>query len=71
MAVNVRFGSKADIEARQSDVRFTPKSGHLAPLIQSPCRRSREGWAVLISPSVFAIFAELGSADGLSVPHCC
>jgi hypothetical protein len=22
---NVRFGSKADIEARQSDVRFTPK----------------------------------------------
>jgi len=25
---NVCFGSKADIEARQSDVRFTPKSGH-------------------------------------------
>jgi hypothetical protein len=22
------FGSKADIEARQSDVRFTPESGH-------------------------------------------
>jgi hypothetical protein len=25
---NVRFGSKADIEVRLSDVRFTPKSGH-------------------------------------------
>jgi hypothetical protein len=25
---DVRSGSKADIEARQSDVRFTPKSGH-------------------------------------------
>jgi len=25
---HVRFGSKADIEARLLDVRFTPKSGH-------------------------------------------
>ena len=25
---DVRFGSKADIEALPSDVRFTPKSGH-------------------------------------------
>jgi hypothetical protein len=25
---DVPFGSKADIEADQSDVRFTPKSGH-------------------------------------------
>jgi hypothetical protein len=25
--LDVPFGSKADIEARQSDVRFTPKSG--------------------------------------------
>ena len=25
---DVRFGSKADIEARLLDVRFTPKSGH-------------------------------------------
>ena len=25
---NVRFGSKADIPASQSDVRFTPESGH-------------------------------------------
>jgi hypothetical protein len=25
---NVRFGSKADIEACPRDVRFTPKSGH-------------------------------------------
>src|SRR5215510_14940186 len=26
--LDVRFGSKADIEARPPDVRFTPKSGH-------------------------------------------
>jgi hypothetical protein len=26
--VNVCFGSKAEIAARLSDVRFTPKSGH-------------------------------------------
>jgi hypothetical protein len=26
--LNVRFGSKADIEACPSNVRFTPKSGH-------------------------------------------
>ena len=26
--LNVRFGSKADIQAPSSDVRFTPKSGH-------------------------------------------
>jgi hypothetical protein len=26
--VNVRFGSKADMTQRKSDVRFTPKSGH-------------------------------------------
>jgi hypothetical protein len=25
---NVRFGSKADIEAASPDVRFTPESGH-------------------------------------------
>jgi hypothetical protein len=25
---DVRFGSKADIQAPSSDVRFTPKSGH-------------------------------------------
>jgi hypothetical protein len=26
--IDVRFGSEADIEARQSDVRFAPNSGH-------------------------------------------
>jgi hypothetical protein len=30
--VNIRFGSLADIEARPFDVRFTPKSGHRAPI---------------------------------------
>jgi len=28
---NGRFGSKADMAAHSSDVRFTPKSGHYAP----------------------------------------
>jgi hypothetical protein len=28
MGTDVRFGSKADIEAHQSDVCFTPESGH-------------------------------------------
>jgi hypothetical protein len=28
MAVNVRFGSKADMNRSNRDVRFTPKSGH-------------------------------------------
>jgi hypothetical protein len=37
MPCDVRFGSKADIEARPFDVRFTPKSGHsVSPL----CRQS-------------------------------
>ena len=27
--VNVRFGSKADIEIRLRHVRFTPESGHM------------------------------------------
>jgi hypothetical protein len=30
MEVDVRFGSKADIETRLPDARFTPKSGHSA-----------------------------------------
>ena len=32
---HVRFGSKADIDAHLSDVRFTPESGHQSP--QSAC----------------------------------
>src|SRR5262249_51761542 len=36
MAVNVRFGSKADIEARPPDIRFTPKSGHYSAQRQCP-----------------------------------
>ena len=39
---NVRFGSKADIEACLRDVRFTPKSGHgSAPLRCPLCAKSR------------------------------
>ncbi len=30
LALDVRFGSKADISACVRDVRFTPKSGHAA-----------------------------------------
>ena len=36
---DVRFGSKADVEARPSDVRFTPESGH------SPTRSGCLLWA--------------------------
>jgi len=28
LGLDVRFGSKADMAAHSSDVRFTPKSGH-------------------------------------------
>src|SRR6516164_4790350 len=41
-AQNVRFGSKADIEAPPSDVRFTPKSGHRVSGSGCPlCAKSR------------------------------
>ena len=33
---DVRFGSKADICTAKRHVRFTPNSGHRAPLIRSP-----------------------------------
>ena len=33
---NVRFGSKADIAARLSDTRFTPKSGHWRAIVGCP-----------------------------------
>src|SRR5262249_13403085 len=42
MAVNVRFGSKADIEARRRNVRFTPKSRHWLSVSRCPlCAKSR------------------------------
>jgi len=38
---DVRFGSKADIEAPSPDVRFTPKSGHRETTLGCPlCARS-------------------------------
>ena len=38
---DVRFGSKADIEGRQSDVRFTPESGHGSARSRCPlCAKS-------------------------------
>jgi hypothetical protein len=33
---DVRYGSKADIEARQSDVRYSPKSGHSVARLRCP-----------------------------------
>src|ERR1051325_5493232 len=33
---DVRFGSKADIEARLPDVRFTPESGHRSVRVACP-----------------------------------
>ena len=38
---NVRFGSKADIEARPLDVRFTPKSGHCLARLECPLCANR------------------------------
>jgi hypothetical protein len=39
---DVRFGSKADIEAPSPDVRFTPKSGHDLSALGCPlCAKSR------------------------------
>src|SRR5215475_2983402 len=34
--VSIRFGSKADIRAAKSDVRFTPESGHVRCSSQCP-----------------------------------
>jgi hypothetical protein len=40
-SVNVRFGSKADMNRSNRDVRFTPKSGHwLAPAECLLCAKS-------------------------------
>ena len=39
---NVRFGSKADIAERETNVRFTPKSGHRLSLSECAlCAKSR------------------------------
>ena len=39
---NVRFGSKADIDACSGDVRFTPESGHWLSALRCPlCAKSR------------------------------
>jgi hypothetical protein len=63
-------------------VRFTPESRHSVARLKCPlCAKS--GHLVLIQsracekagrqgqPKCLAIFAEVGSADELSVPHCC
>jgi hypothetical protein len=59
-AANVRFGSEADIEAHQTHVRFTPKSGHRnsiekCPLSANPSRsftRSlRQQWQAATPPA--------------------
>jgi hypothetical protein len=34
--INVRLGSKADIQRSLTDVRFTPESGHWNPLARCP-----------------------------------
>jgi hypothetical protein len=39
---DVRFGSKADIGASPTNVRFTPKSGHRNSVVECPlCAKSR------------------------------
>jgi hypothetical protein len=44
LAANVRFGSKADIETRPSDVRFTPKSGHPSAHLLSAALDVQKAW---------------------------
>ena len=39
MVAHIRFGSKADIQRRPSDVRFTPKSGHRLSVSACPCQK--------------------------------
>jgi hypothetical protein len=42
LKVDVRLGSKADIEVPPADVRFTPKSGHWNSVWECPlCAKSR------------------------------
>jgi hypothetical protein len=48
-AMNVRFGSEADIQRRSTNVRFTPESGHRRQRLGRPlsarsvrCRRRRQ-----------------------------
>jgi hypothetical protein len=53
-AAHVRFGSKADIEKRASDVRFTPKSGHQAFM----SRRTSSG-----SLAMFAAIRRVSSCE--------
>jgi len=72
-SAHVRFGSKTDIAARLSDVRFTPKSGNwlcalgmrgvkqrFYSITLSACRRRLEGtgW-----PIVFAVFKLIMSSN--------
>jgi hypothetical protein len=41
LAVDVRFGSRTDIEAQLPDVRFTPESGHCGATVGCPlCAKS-------------------------------
>src|SRR5262249_23680766 len=48
---NVRFGSKADIEVRSEDVRFTPKSGHWLSTSECPlCAKSGHSTAAVWAP---------------------
>ena len=51
LAAHVRFGSKADIRARLSNVCFTPKSGHWNSVVACPlCAKS--GHAVYSPPKL-------------------
>ena len=42
---NLRFGSKADIGEAETDVRFTPKSGHRNSVVECPLCAKSGHWA--------------------------
>jgi hypothetical protein len=68
---HVRFGSEADIEARQSDVRFTPKSGHCLVLLGCPlCGTFRHSFDHLVGNREHAgRNREAKRLSGLEVDH--
>jgi hypothetical protein len=64
-SLDVRFRSKADIEVRQSDVWFTPESGHSSARLGCPlCAKSRQS-----APQQITLLDHLVSGNEQSLRH--